>query len=104
MTKAEQETIVRWDPSSPTIEMGTANPRVAQGWSKLGFDVRIQDRAKDGTPRFWRTEGPRNCIRFRRVANGQIVKRANAGKNLSMYRNDPGRTRAAKGDGYPVAV
>lgn len=97
MTKAEQETILRFDRSEPVVSMWTANPAEARRWKKLGYDVRVFRFTREGRPQSWHAEGPAGCLRLRRVANGRIVRRARAGENLAIHRGvsertDPGRS------------
>ncbi len=103
MTKAEQETIIRWDREDRSVEMWTADQAEARRWQKLGYDLTIIRRPGDGAPTGWRATGPASCIRFRRVANGRLVKRANAGQNLSNHRQVRDRTSRA-GSQVPPAT
>lgn len=102
MTKAEQETVIRWDREDRRVEMWTADPAEARRWLKLGYDVTIIRRSGDGAPTGWRATGPAKCIRFRRVATGSLVKRTNGGQNLSIHRQVRARTPRAGGQMPPA--
>jgi hypothetical protein len=99
MSKAEQETILRFDRSEPTVSLWTANPAEARRWKKLGYDVRVFRFTPDGRPQSWHTEGPAGCLRLRRVADGKIVRRARAGENLAIHRRVPERTDSGRSYG-----
>ena len=75
MTKAEQETIVRWDLEDPEADLYTAHPAQAKRWEKQGYPVEVMDEDADGTPRGWRCRVPKEALRFRRVKDGAVVKR-----------------------------
>jgi hypothetical protein len=40
-TKAEQETVVRWDREDRRVELYTSGPAQARHWTRLGSDVRL---------------------------------------------------------------
>jgi hypothetical protein len=44
------------------------------------------------TPRGWSVKGAVGCVRFRRVKDGVMVKRANGAQNLSVHRLIPRQT------------
>ena len=75
MTKGEQETIIRWDEEDQIADLYTAHPTQARRWAKQGYPVEVFDRDEDGTPLGWRCRVPKEAIRFRRVQDGQVVKR-----------------------------
>jgi len=41
-TKAEQETVIRWDREDRTVQLYTADAAQARRWSQLGYVVRVQ--------------------------------------------------------------
>jgi len=94
MSRAERETVIRWDCDDRSPVMYTADPAQARRWTRLGYAVSVQDTARDGTPRGWSTKGAVGCVRFRRVKDGVMVKRANGAQNLPVHRQIQGRTRA----------
>ena len=61
-------------------------------WARLGYTVSVMDATRDGTPRGWSAKGAVGCVRFRRVKNGVMVKRANGAQNLSVNRLVPRQT------------
>ena len=75
VTKAEQETIIRWDQEDSTADLYTAHPAQARRWEKQGYPVEVSDRDPAGTPLGWRCRVPKDAIRFRRVHDGAVVKR-----------------------------
>ncbi len=79
MTKAEQETTIRWDEEDQMADLYTAHAAQARRWSKQGYPVEVADRDADGTPRGWQCSVPKAAIRFRRVRDGQVVKRRTGG-------------------------
>ena len=93
MSRAERETVIRWDCEDRKPVMYTADPAQARRWSRLGYAVRVVDTARDGTPRGWSATGAVGCVRFRRVKDGVIVKRTTGGRNLPVQ--GPSRERAA---------
>jgi hypothetical protein len=86
MTKAEKETIIRWDCEDPVPVMYTSDPAQARRWAKQGYLVNVQDARRDGVPRSWSARGAKGCVRFRRVKDGVTVKRANGAQNPSVHR------------------
>lgn len=99
MTKAEQETMIRFDRSEPVVSLWTANPAEARRWERLGYEVRVYRFTQDGRPQSWQTEGPAGCVRLRRVAHGKIVKRSRAGENLAIHRGVSERTGSRRPTG-----
>ena len=102
MSKAERETIIRWDDDDRTPVLYTAGPAQARRWEKLGYAVRVAGTTQDGTPRSWEATGAAGCVRFRRVKDGAVVKRANRGQNLSVHRQILSRKAPAEAEDRPV--
>jgi len=86
MTKAERETIIRWDCEDRTPVLYTADPSQAKRWQKLGYAVSVFGTHLDGTPRGWAAQGVAGCVRFRRLKDGALAKRANGAQNLPVHR------------------
>ena len=101
-TKAEQETVIRWDRGDRTVQLYTADAAQARRWSQLGYDVRAQALDREGRPRGWTAVGPKGSVRFRRVQGGCLVKRAPVPQNLPVQR----RVLRRPGDGpaRPIEV
>jgi hypothetical protein len=74
-TKAEQETIIRWDQEERTAHLWTAYEAAARRWGRMGYPVRVYSRTMDGTPRSWSAEVPLDAIRWRRMQDGEVVRR-----------------------------
>jgi hypothetical protein len=74
-TRAERETIIRFDEQQPTVDLSTASPVEANRWMALGYDVRVHGRYPDGSPRSWEAQAPRGAVRLRRVVDGELVRR-----------------------------
>ena len=102
-TKTEQETIIRWDQEDPQADLYTAHPAQARRWEKLGYPVEVSDSDTSGKPRGWCYQVPKEAVRFRRVEDGQVVKRrTGAGRQFhaidgaSEPRTASGETSAAR--------
>ena len=52
-TKAEQETLFRFDEDEHVLWASTTTPRVATRWQRAGYPVRVLGRAGDGVPQSW---------------------------------------------------
>ena len=68
-TLIEQETVIRFDRTPAKAIAYTADPGQAARWRKLGWDVKPI--RTDG----WQAEVPKNAIAFRKLVNGETVKR-----------------------------
>jgi hypothetical protein len=75
MTKSEQETVIRWDQEERIAHLWTAYEPDAERWVRAGYPVTVYRRDKDGRPVSWAAEVPLDAIRYRRVEDGQVVKR-----------------------------
>ena len=102
-TKAEQETIIRWDQDKRVLQLYTANRAQASKWTRLGYPLEVCGRTRSGEPRGWRGQAPLHAVRFRRLVNGQLpTRRRTPGKPVqprkiaaSTHRNVAGRGKAA---------
>ena len=102
-SKAEQETVIRWDQADPMADLYTAYPAEARRWAKLGYAVQVMDRDRAGHPRSWECRVPKEAIRFRKLCAGAVVKRrTGAGRQFrsidgaSEHRTASGETSAAR--------
>ena len=68
LSLGEQETVVRWSRAEPVVYLWTASPVEVRRWRRAGYDVR-----QDGVG--WRCEGPKDCVRVRKVKDGALVRR-----------------------------
>jgi len=74
-TKAEQETIIRYDQEERIAQLWTAYPHDAHNWEHLGYPVRVHGRTQDGSPRSWTAEVPIDAVRWRPMKEGVIVRK-----------------------------
>ena len=81
LSLAEQESILRWSRAEPVVYMWTASPVEVRKWRRAGYAVR-----QDGVG--WRAEGPKECVRVRKVKDGLLVKRSGRVPN-NLPRRDP---------------
>jgi hypothetical protein len=52
-TKAERETLLRFDEDEHVLWASTATPRVATRWQRAGYPIRVLGRSSDGVPQSW---------------------------------------------------
>jgi len=52
-TKAEQETLFRFDEDEHVLWASTTTARVVTRWQRAGYTVRVLGRSGDGTPQTW---------------------------------------------------
>lgn len=91
MTRAEQETIIRWDRAERKVYLYTADPIEARRWERAGY------RFTKRTCGFFAT-GPAGCVRLRRVRDGAIVKRPGRVPSPHVQRHSERRTPPGKGE------
>jgi hypothetical protein len=72
MTKAEQETIIRWDQEEQVLHLYTSYAPGARNWLRLGYSVKVCDRSADGEPRGWQAQAPLEALRLRRLVDGAV--------------------------------
>ena len=75
-SKAEQETIYRWDQDERVAHLYTAALVVRRYWERMGYDIEVVSFDASGEPTGWQSTAPMGAVRLRRLVNGQIVKRA----------------------------
>jgi hypothetical protein len=75
ITKAEQETIIRYDQEKRVLHLYTAYAADARRWARLGYTVEVCDRTRAGTPRGWQAQAPFEAVRLRKLVDGQVVMR-----------------------------
>lgn len=79
MTKAEQETLIRWDEEERVAWLETTYPPMAAEWTRKGYPVVVAGTV-DGVAQRWRAKVPPAAITFRRMIDGELPKqKANAG-------------------------
>jgi hypothetical protein len=74
-TKAEQETILRWDQEERILHLYTAYAVEARRWKRLGYAVDVCGRSRTGEPLGWRATAPLEALRLRRLVDGKISRR-----------------------------
>jgi len=97
-TRAEQETIIQWDQETQEVNLYTAFEGQATRWAKLGYEVIVVDRDKDGTPTSWEATAEKGAIRFRRVRDGKVVKRKIGSGQLFVRRQPAEQPRDGQED------
>jgi hypothetical protein len=75
MTRAEQETTVRWDEEGRRAYLCTAHAGTATKWRRLGYRVQVLGLTRGGEARSWQTDLPLNAIRFRALGSDGAVKK-----------------------------
>ncbi len=93
-TKAEQDTVIRWDRENRTVQLYTADPAQACRWNRLGHDVSVQGSNRDGRPHGWTATGPGGCVRFRRLLRAP-AERVEAEFEIGLP--DPGQAEGPDG-------
>lgn len=59
-TRAEQETVIRWDQDTKAATLWTAAPVVARKWTRLGYPIEQHGAG-------WRVDVPIRALTFRRM-------------------------------------
>jgi hypothetical protein len=75
VTKAEQETIIRWDQEERKVHLYTGYHAEARKWERAGYAVEVCDRTKTGEPRGWRSTAPVEALRLRKLDKGRVAAR-----------------------------
>jgi hypothetical protein len=83
ISKAEQETIVRWDQDERVLYLYTAYTAEARKWDRLGYAVEVYGRTPAGEPRGWRAQAPLEALRLRRLVDGKVQRRRR-GRSLGV--------------------
>ena len=75
VTRAEQETIARYDEEERLLHIYTANQAVARRLGKLGYTFEVAHLDRHGEPTGWEAEAPVEALRFRKLEGGTVAKR-----------------------------
>jgi hypothetical protein len=75
ITKAEQETILRWDQEERVLHLYPAYPAAARRWERLGYAVDVCGLTRTGEPLGWRAQAPLEALRLRRLMDGKVARR-----------------------------
>ena len=93
-SKAEQETIYRWDQDERVAHLYTAALVVRRYWERMGYDIEVVSFDAAGEPTGWQSTAPIEAIRLRRLVNGRIVKRA-GGRGRPFQPSRPANRRSS---------
>ena len=74
-TKAEQETIIRWDQEERVLLLYTACPSEARRWERLGHSVEVFGLTQSGEPQGWQARAPLEALRLRKLIDGKVAAR-----------------------------
>jgi hypothetical protein len=74
-TKAEQETILRWDQEERAADLWTSYAPDARRWKKAGYDVHVYTADREGQATSWSARVPVDVIRWRRMQGGEVFRR-----------------------------
>ena len=86
-TRAEQETVVRWDMEEQVAYLQTAHPAQARQWQRLGYPV-VSHRDRHGKLSSWEARVPRGAVRFRPLVDGKVKKRSGHYKGKLFEKHD----------------
>jgi len=89
LSRAEQESLIRWDEDSPTATVYTACARIARRWEKLGIPMQPVGTVA-GVVISWEGQVPKAAVKVRKVRQGVVVKRKGGkGFRKGGTRHDP---------------
>lgn len=88
-TKAEQETVIRWDQDDRVLHLYTAYPTEARKWERLGYAVEVYGKTQTGEPRGWRARAPLEALRLRRLVKGSVAVRRSASERAEFQTRAP---------------
>lgn len=71
-TKAEQETVIRWDRETDAAMVYTADPCEMRRWRALGYDVQVCGTTRDGKARGWQATVPAAAVALLPLRAGQV--------------------------------
>jgi hypothetical protein len=74
-TKAEKETILRWDQEERVLHLYTVYAVEARRWERLGYAVDVCGRTRTGEPTGWQAPAPLDAVRLRRLVDGKVARR-----------------------------
>ena len=87
MTRAEQETVIRWDQEERIAHLYTAYAPEALKWARQGFVVEIACQTNKGEPRGWTAQAELKAVRLRKVCNGRVLARPRGRSFLGSHAN-----------------
>ena len=74
-TRAERETLIRWDEEEHEATLYTAYEPQARRCSRWGYEVAVYHRDRHGNPTGWEATAEKDAVRFRRVRDGKVIRR-----------------------------
>jgi hypothetical protein len=96
MTRAEQETLVRWDEAERVAHLYSTHAATMRRWTRCGYPVRVLGRSKDGQPRSWEAVVPMACVSFRRLA--AVYRRTRTPTGMPVPGEKPSTNPGSEGD------
>lgn len=101
-TKAERETIIRWDDESDMATVYTASERMAKKCATWGWPLGVYSTA-EGQPRTWQGEVPKRVVRLakRKTYESRLGKAPTAALAAIGRLKTPHRTEGNKTEQPP---
>lgn len=90
-SRAEQETIIRWDEDEQVAWVFTSCERIMKRYTKLGWHFAVTSICK-GEPNGWTARGPAKYVKLRRLVNGVTPKRVATGRPFQSAKSATPRT------------
>lgn len=87
-TRAEAESVIRWDQETDLATFYTADEPTMRRWVKKGIPMDVYDTYK-GEPTGWQGEGPRQAVRVRQIIDGEVKKRPMPAGHPFLRKHDP---------------
>ncbi|HLE81156.1 MAG TPA: hypothetical protein VJA25_07675 [Dehalococcoidia bacterium] len=89
LSRAEQESLIRWDEDSPTATVYTACARIARRWEKQGIPMQPVGTVASVVIS-WEGQVPKAAVKVRKVRQGVVVTRKGGkGFRKGGTRHDP---------------
>lgn len=96
VSKAEAETIIRWDEEGSMATVYTASPSMARKCQRWGWPLTVHSRYQ-GEPRSWQAEVPKRAVRLTKRSTIEKAK-AEAAKRVGVPFGKAHSTAAAPKD------
>lgn len=71
-TRAEMETIIRWNRETDVATLYTADPCEVRRWRALGYDVEVCGVTHEGKARGWQTAVPIAAVALLALRSGRV--------------------------------
>ena len=96
LTRAERETLLRFDDQEPILHAFTASPVVMRRWLRRGIQCVVKSRDRHGRPQSWGAVLPLECLRpLRPLGPDGRVARKRRGAPFGIRRLAPSAERTA---------